>query len=171
MDLHKLIDEFAKLENAVVGQGPKHPERQDKEGQEQLSNFLVEYPAFAEDKSIVEFFEYYGAIGIYPPNPPFGEFTVITYGFDEDVTMSIAYPDESLEDNGFYRFAEVITVFPKTKSVGANYAINVDDRSKKGIYHRVSSNEIDSRTIPYTLYCETFLHWLDRLIKSRNKAT
>lgn len=169
VDLHKLIEEFSKLENAVVGHGPKHPERLDRKIAKQLSDFLIKYPAFAEDKGIVEYFEYYGAIGIHPPNPPFDKLTVITYGFDEEITMSIAHPDESLEDNGFYRFAEVIVVSSEYESTDAEYAINIEHSDKKGIYHRVSSGDFDSRKVAYTPYCATFLDWLDKLIKNKGK--
>ena len=169
MQLHSLIQEFSKIKYSVIGKGPKHPDSPDINGEQELTQFLKDFPAFANDIPMIEFFEYYGTVEIFVPETPYADFELIMYGFDEEISMSLAHPDESLEENGFYRFAEVIVRKDDGDHVSANYAMNVDISRKQGIYYRVSSIATDSRTIPYRYHCSSFLEWLENIITHRGK--
>jgi hypothetical protein len=169
IDLHEVMKHFITLGNVTVGMGPKHPSRVAREMQEEIDQFFARYPALHRDQSYVDFLEYYSAAFV---GWPHRTLMISIYGFSEDVTIPIAQPDEPLVDeDGFHRFAEIIVKTGEGRSdfVGMEFAFDATGERKSAVYHRTAPMGVDSRTLPYEWYCDTFLEWLIQVVEKQGR--
>lgn|SRR5574341_1603885 len=166
MDPDAIMTDFARLEYAMIDFGPKHPTNPVPELQREIDEFFSEYPILRRDKGYVAFLETYSAAAVFWPNQ---ELVIQIYGFSEEMTEHLLYPDEPLLEQGrFLRFAEVM-IEEEEDVVGLSFAWEVTGQHSPGVYRQLRQGGADWKTTPYTLYASTFLNWLEEIVTKNGR--
>lgn len=168
MDVHALMREFAELDGAEVGQGPKHPIEPNLALTDVVTGFLKEHTFLKQDRGYVDFLECYAGAWVMWPND---DLVIDLFGFTE-VSRNIANPDEGevVDTDGFLVFCDGLVRLQDdlgfSTVLGQAFAFDATGKRKWGVYRYIID---DSGKTDKYWYCETFLRMLEALIGTKGK--
>lgn len=163
MNIHSLMNQFAKFDFALVGKGPKNPECSVPDLQKEIENFLSQYSFLQKDQDYVDFLKYYAGAMLDLPD---GSLIVDIFGFNENISMHLTRDESPVIDrHGYYTFCNSIVEKESNKSITDNflsmgYSFDATDTKKWGVYRIVGNGE-------HEWYCSDFISWLEILVESR----
>lgn len=162
MNIHNLMNQFAKLDYAIVGQGAKNLQSTLPDFEKEVEDFLSRYSFLYKDEGYVDFLKLYAGAMLDLPN---GNFTIDIFGFDESVSMHLTQDESQIvDDNGYFTFcSSVIKVksdkFALDSFKGIGYSFDATGNREWGIYRIIEGEE-------HKWYCDNFLNWLKIIITS-----
>lgn len=167
MNVEEIGQQLSKMEFALVHGGPRHPVYPNVSAQSQINQVFDAYPRLRKDQSYVDFLEMYaGALILYPDS----SIVVLIHGI-WDYTPHLL--DGEFVDGKYLCFADVMFDPPINDdilSVGFAFDISNDE---PGIFRSVDyddpEGEFSIRREPYRPYCDTFVEWLDKLVRVKGR--
>jgi len=171
LDIHSLMQKFAELPNARVGQGPKRWPYPNPTLQKEIDDFLEQYPFLRRDQGYVDFLENYAgasADSSEEETPSADELVVDLFGFNDGIALHIVKDEGSIVSNkGFLCFCHTEVWNPELDPefiVETNYLFDATEKRPSGIYR---ANSLNPEAVEW--FGATFMEWLELLISKKGK--
>lgn len=180
MTLHEIIENISQIEDAEVsiGYGPKHPVHPQSDLTTIVTELFSRYPFLKKDQGYVEFMETFSGMYIYRPKV---DISLHIFGFT-NVSLQIHKVDENfllqgekpIIEKGFLGFCDadlfkedppVGGIKTLANTIGTGFAFDATGQRKWGIYR--AKNILEFEAIEMYWYCNTFLEWLDCLLRDK----
>ena len=164
MNIHQLMEAFAKLGETHIGRGPKDPLSNNLELTKATEQYLALYPFLKRDQGYGDFLEFYSGAYLFQPT---NGLAIDIFGFTQESSNINELESPTLDKDGYLAFCDV--ALPKKDSnelEGTGFAFDATGQRQNGIYRAVISNINDSTVMSFYWYCSNFLEWLEILINS-----
>ena len=170
MTIHELLSQFSKLDGAVIGQGPKHPQSPDATISAAVTAYFTDFPVLKRDQGYVDFMEAYAGASLLREDP---FIALDIFGFTSASSDLIKIDDHCywqgesniVDKDGFLAFATLdYTRVSSNEGIATVFAFDITDHREWGIYKAEDITAPYDEVAVFRKYCDTFAGWLEAVL-------